>query len=148
MKPVTVSVTVRKPRRQVYEFLDVLANHEAFMDHLFVDWTFSGSRRGVGARARARVNAPSSREWTEFEIVEAEPDRRIVEDGVGAAGKRRTRGTYRLQELGEGKTRVSFELAWHEVPRIERLAPPLVRAFARRSNGRAMRRLARQLSQG
>jgi uncharacterized membrane protein len=148
VKPVTVSVTVEKPRQDVYEFLEVLANHEAFTDHLFTDWKFSGPRRGVGAQARARVNAPSSREWTEFEIVEAEPDQRIVEEGVGAGGKRRTRGTYLLEDLPEGKTRISFELAWQEVPRIERLAPPLNRAFVRRANGRSMRRLAKQLAKG
>jgi len=83
-----------------------------------------------------------------FEIVEAEPNRRIVEKGVGAGGKRRTQGTYLLEEQPERGTRISFELAWLEAPRAERLAPPLIRAFARRSNGRAMRRLAKQLAQG
>jgi hypothetical protein len=53
MKPVTVSTSVAKPVAEVYEFLDVLANHEAFNDHMLVEWKFSGPRRGVGARARA-----------------------------------------------------------------------------------------------
>ena len=55
---------------------------------------------------------------------------------AGPAGRRRTRGTYLLEEQPEGRTRVSFELAWLEAPRAERLAPPLIRAFTRRSNGR------------
>ena len=71
MEPVTVSADVSKPRQAVFEFLDVLANHEGFMDHLFVDWKYSGPQRGVGARARARQNAPASQDWTEFEVVEA-----------------------------------------------------------------------------
>jgi uncharacterized protein YndB with AHSA1/START domain len=145
MKPVTVSVVVAKPREEVYEFLDVLANHEAFMDHLFVDWSFSGPARGVGAKARARVSAPGSREFAEFEVIEAQPPERIVEQGVSSNGKRRTRGTYRLEELSPGGTRISFELAWEAVPRSERLLPPLARLFIRRANGKAMRRLAKQL---
>jgi hypothetical protein len=145
VKPVTVSATVPKSTQEVYEFLVVLANHEAFLDHMLVDWKFSGPKRGVGARAQARANTPGSQDWTEFEIVEAEPNR-IVEEGVGAKGKRRTRGTYLLEELPEGQTRVSFELAWLEASRLERLAPPLTRAFARRPNGKAMRRLAKQLT--
>ena len=145
MKPVTVSTTVSQPRQEVFEYLDTLANHEGFMDHLFVDWSFSGPARGVGARARARVDAPSSREWAEFELVEAEAPERLVEQGVSASGKRRTRGTYRLEELPEGGTKISFELAWTAVPRSERLLPPLARLFIRRANGRAMRRLAKQL---
>lgn len=145
MKPVTVSTTVAKPTHEVFDFLAVLANHEAFVDHLFVDWAFSGPERGVGARARARMNTPGSQEWTEFEIVEAASNR-IVEEGVGAGGKRRTRGTYRLEELPEGGTKISFELAWLDVPRMERLVPPLAREFARRSNAKAMRRLVKQLT--
>ena len=86
----------------------MLANHEAFLDHMLVDWEFSGPKRGVGARARARANTPGSQDWTEFEIVAAEPNR-IVEEGVSANGKRRTRGTYLLEELPAGRTRVCFE---------------------------------------
>jgi hypothetical protein len=144
MKSATVSATLPKPTQEVYEFLEVLANREAFLDHLYADWEFSGPKRGVGAKAQARTNAPGSQDWTDFEIVEVAPNR-IVEEGVGAKGKRHTRGTYLLEELPEGKTRISFELAWLQASRIERLAPSLTRAYARRSNGKAMRRLAKQL---
>jgi len=37
VKPVTVSVAVSQPAEEVYDFLDVLANHEAFLDHFLVD---------------------------------------------------------------------------------------------------------------
>ncbi len=145
MKPVTVSATVAMPVAKVYEFLDVLANHEGFMDHMLVDWKFSGPKRGAGARARARANTVGSQDWTDFEVVGADPPSRIVEEGVGAGGKRRTRGTYRLEELPDGGTRISFELEWLEASRAERLGPPLIRAFV---HGKAMRRLAKQLSPG
>lgn len=148
MKPVTVSTTVSKPREEVFEFLDVLANHAGFTDHLFKDWSFSGPTRGVGARGRARVNAPGSREFAEFEVVEAEAPERIVEKAVSSNGKRVTRGTYRFEQLPDGGTKISFELAWVEIPRSERLAPPLARTFMRRANGKAMRRLAKQLNRG
>ncbi|HEX8752364.1 MAG TPA: SRPBCC family protein [Solirubrobacterales bacterium] len=144
MEPVTVTVEVAKPRQEVFDFLDLLANHESFMDHLFTDWEFSGPRRGVGAKARVRQNAPGSQDHTEFEVVEVAPDR-IVEEGVGAKGRRRTRGTYRLEELPGGGTRISFELAWIEAPRGDRMIPFMTRAFVRRANGRGMRRLAKQL---
>jgi uncharacterized protein YndB with AHSA1/START domain len=147
MKPVTVSTTVSKPRQEVFEFLDVLANHEGFMDHLFTNWSFSGPAQGVGAKARARVSAPGSREFAQFEVVEAESPERIVEEAISSNGKRRTRGTYRFEDLPGGGTKISFELAWIEAPRSERLAPPLARTFIRRANGKAMRRLAKQLDQ-
>jgi hypothetical protein len=114
------------------------------MDHLFTNWEYSGPRRGVGARARARQNAPGSQDWTEFEVIEVAPDR-IVEEGVGAKGKRRTRGTYRFEELPGGGTMISFELAWLRASKAESLVPPMTRAFVRRANGKGMRRLAKQL---
>lgn len=145
LKPVTVSTAVAKPIAEVYEFLDVLANHAGFMDHMLVDWKFSGPRRGMGAKAEARANTIGSQDWTDFEVVEAEPPSRIVEEGVGNGGKRHTRGTYRLEELPDGETKISFELEWLESAKAERLIPPMIRAFVRRTNGKAMQRLAKQL---
>jgi hypothetical protein len=115
------------------------------MDHMFVNWSFSGPAAGVGARARARVSAPGSREFAEFEVIESERPLRSVEQGVSSNGKRRTRGTYSLEELPGDGTRVNFELAWLDVPRSERLVPPLSRAFLRRALNKGMRRLAKQL---
>ena len=148
MESVTVSTAVAKSPAEVYEHLIVLANHEAFLDHFLVDWKFSGPRSGVGAKAEARANAPMSQDWTEFEIVGAEEPRKIVEEGVGAGGKRHTRGTYRLSELPGGGTEISFELEWLAASRAERLCPPLTRAFIRRPNGKALRRLAAELEAG
>jgi carbon monoxide dehydrogenase subunit G len=148
MKPVTVSIVVARPVAEVYDFLDVLANHESFTDHMLVKWKFSGPVRGVGAKAEAKANTVGSQDWTDFEVVEAEPPHRIVEEGVGNGGKRHTRGTYRLEELPDGGTKVSFELEWLEAAKAERLIPPMIRAFVRRTNGKAMRRLAKQLSAG
>ena len=145
MKPVTVEAVVARPPLEVFEFLDVLANHERFLDHYLVDWEFSGPRRGVGAKARARVDAPASQDRFEFEVTAAEAPRRIVEQGVSSGGKRETRGTYRLEPLPDGGTRIEFELDFLQLPRSERLIPPLTRAFAKRVNAKAMRRLAKQL---
>ena len=145
MKPITVQAVVARPPREVFEFLDALANHERFLDHYLVDWEFSGPQRGVGAKARARVDAPASQDQFEFEVTEAEAPARIVEHGVSSGGKRETRGTYQLAPLPDGGTRIEFELAFLQLPRSERLIPPLTRAFAKRVNAKAMRRLANQL---
>lgn len=145
MKPVTVEIVVSRPLREVFEFLDALANHERFLDHYLVDWTFSGPKRGVGAKARARVDAPGSQDHFEFEVTESEAPTQIVEQGISSSGKRETRGTYRLEPAPDGGTRIEFELAFLQLPRSERLIPPLTRAFAKRVNAKAMRRLAKQL---
>jgi uncharacterized protein YndB with AHSA1/START domain len=145
LNPVTVTAGIARPREEVFEFLDDLSNHAGFLDHFLVDWKFSGPARGVGAKGTARVSAPGGQDWIEFEVVDSDRPERIVEEGVGAKGKRRTRGTYYLSDRPDGGTDVAFKLEWLEVPRAERLAPPLTRLFVRRTNGKALRRLKKQL---
>jgi ribosome-associated toxin RatA of RatAB toxin-antitoxin module len=147
VKPVSVSVKVPNSPHQVYEFLDVLANHERFTDHFMVDWELSGPERGVGAKANVRVKATVEKDWTDIEVVEADADRRIVEEATGGpSAKRRTRGTYLLEPLPDGGTRISFELEFLELPAGERLMGPLNRAYVKRVNGKAMKRLAERLA--
>jgi uncharacterized protein YndB with AHSA1/START domain len=141
VKPVTVSVTVRKGREAVWRYLDVLANHELFTNHMLVDWTCSGPPAGVGARARMRLKKPGRPDWIDLEVIEAEPYR-SVEESVSAGGRRRTRGTYVLDEAPDGGARITFHFSWLELPLAERLASPLTRAIVRRANARSLRRLA------
>jgi hypothetical protein len=146
MKPVTVSITVPQPREEVWDFLDVLANHEAFTDHMLVDWQLSGPERGVGARVRMRLKRPGPADRMELRVIAADPPRTSTEETVGARGRRRTRGTYTLDELPGGGTKISFELAWLEAPLGERLAAPITRAVMRGGNRRSMERLAELLA--
>lgn len=148
MDPVVVSATVAKPREEVFDHLDLLANHASFLDHMYKKWTYSGPPRGVGAKGQATVVAPGSNEVAEFELVESQSPERIVEEGVSAKGKRRTRGTYSFEQLSDGGTKIDFELAWTAVPRSERIIPPLSRVFIRRALGKAMRRLGKELEKG
>jgi hypothetical protein len=148
VKPVTVSVEVPNSAQEVYEFLDVLGNHESFMDHFMVDWELSGPKRGVGAKANVRIKATAEKDWTDVEIVEADAGRRLVEETVGGSGgKRRTRGTYLLEPLSDGGgTKISFELEMVAMPTGERLMGPLNRAYVKRVNRKAMRRLKERLT--
>jgi hypothetical protein len=145
VKPVTVSVEVATPREEVWEFLNVLENHASFRDYLLTDWKYSGPPSGVGARARARTNTPMSQDWTDIELVVADRPRRIVEEDRGAKGRRLVRGTYRLEKLPDGGTRVSFELDTVEPTKFEKLLGPINGPFLRRANGKALTRLAKQL---
>jgi len=145
VKPVTAAVTVPQAREEVFDFLDVLANHERFTDHFLVDWELSGPRSGVGARARMRVKSPGPDDWLDMKVIAAERPRTNVEESVGAKGRRRTRGTYVLDELPRG-TRITFELVWLEAPLSERLMAPITRSVVGRANAKALRRLADALA--
>jgi hypothetical protein len=145
MKPVTVTIDVPQPREAVYDFLDVMSNHELFTDHMMQDWRFEGPARGIGSKARVKAVAAGRTETVEIEVIEAERPVKTVERNVGAGGKRVGTGTYTLADLPDGGTRVTFTYAWQQAPWNERLAAPIVRGIAGRGCERALQRLAEQL---
>jgi hypothetical protein len=145
-KPVTVTIDVPQDRADVYDYLDVLAHHEAFTDHLLRDWKVSGPDRGVGARAQVSVRALGVSDVVDIEVTDVQEPERIVERNVAAKAGRTAEGTYVLHPLPDGGTRVSFEYRWVVAPLVDRLTAPLSRAFLKRVNEKAMQRLAQQLS--
>ena len=146
MRPVRVTTEVPYPREEVYDFLDVMSNHEPFTNHMLRDWKYCGPDRGIGSKAKVTASAGGRTDSVEIEVVAAERPTRIVERNVGAGGRRVANGTYVLAELPDGGTRVTFEYAWQRAPLGERLASPLVRGILRRGNERSLRRLADQLA--
>jgi hypothetical protein len=144
MRPVHVTIDVPAHPTTVYDYLDVLANHERFTDHMLRDWHYDGPERGIGARARFTAVAAGRTEAVSLEVIEAVPSTRSVERNTGAGGRVAT-GTYTLVPLPTGGTRITFEYAWQTAPLSERLAAPLTRAVMRRGSQRALQRLAAEL---
>jgi uncharacterized protein YndB with AHSA1/START domain len=145
-RPVTVSIEVPQPREEVFDFLDVMANHESFTDHLMRDWELSGPPRGVGSKARVHARAMGVSDEIDIEVIDAARPTRIKERNVAAKAGRTGEGTYTLEPTASGGTRIAFEYRWVVAPVADRIAAPLVRAFIRRANETAMRRLAEQLA--
>ena len=145
-RPVTVSVDVPQALPDVFGFLDVLGNHESFNDHLMRDWELSGPPAGVGARARVHTRALGLADVVDIEVTEVDPPTRIVERNTATKAGRVGQGTYTLSPVDGGGTHVAFEFRWLVTPLVDRLTAPLARAFIRRNNAIAMRRLAERLA--
>jgi uncharacterized protein YndB with AHSA1/START domain len=146
IKPVSVTVDVPQDRESVFRFLDLMANHEPFNDHLMRDWELSGPERGVGSRARVHTRAMGMSDVVDIEVVEAEAPTRIVERNTAAKAGRVGQGTYLLEPGPDGGTRITFTFEWIVAPLVDRLTAPLARAYIRRNNQTSMRRLAEQLA--
>src|SRR5215472_1487852 len=116
MRPVQVSIDVPQPREDVYDFLDVMANHEPFTSHMMRDWKYEGPPRGVGAKAHVTAFALGRSEQLDMEVIEAERPLRTVERNVSAHGRRVATGTYTLADLPGGGTRITFTYAWEKAP--------------------------------
>jgi Polyketide cyclase / dehydrase and lipid transport len=145
-QPVTVTIDVPEPRASVYAYLDVMANHEAFTDHILTEWQVSGPATGVGAKANVVTKAGGMKDPAEIEVIEVEPDRMIRERNKGNKGRRVATGTYVLSDLPDGGTHIEFTFVFEQVPAAEKPLVPLMRRMIRKGNERAMERLAEQLA--
>lgn len=147
MDPVTVSIVVDRPREQVFDYLQDIANHAEFTDHYLSDWRLTRiDSVGRGAGARFRVKAPPLAgrfAWGDVTFVEVDRPRRIVEVGRAGKGNRvRTLGVYELAPGAAGTTRVRFTIETQPAMLSDRLFERLgARGWMRRQNARAMRRL-------
>ena len=136
MKPVTVTTTIDRPRDDVYAVLEDLMNHEAFTDHFLTN--FERTETGI------RVKGKGGGGWMEITPVESTPERIVEEGRSGRGGRRRTKGIYELRPQNGG-TVVSFTNEIEPAGAGDRLAAPLIRAYLRKQNGRAMERLKEQM---
>jgi uncharacterized protein YndB with AHSA1/START domain len=150
--PLTVSIVVSAPRERVFDYLQDIANHSEFTDHYLVDWHLTRMDSvGRGAGARFRVKAPGSRfSWADVTFTEVDRPYRIVEVGrTGKDNRIRTLGVYDLAPAAAGTTRVRFTLETIPATLADRLMEGLgARAWMRRKNGRAMRRLRTIMERG
>ena len=145
MKPITITTGMAHERERVFAFLDVMALHERFTDHMLRGWACSGPASGVGARASVTSVLGPKPDPIEIEVIDAVPGRRITERNIGAGGRRVAHGTYELEDLSPGGTRVSFTYEWKRAPLSERLLAPFARRLMRRAVGRALDRLADEI---
>ena len=152
MDPVTVSITVGRPREEVFDYLVDIANHAEFTDHFLTDWHLTREDPvGRGAGARFRIKAPLQRfSWMGVSFIEVDEPWRIVEAGRGGKFNRiRSMTVYTLEPAEEGSTRVRLSVETEPATISDRLMEALgARPWVRRQNRRALRRLRAILEDG
>jgi uncharacterized protein YndB with AHSA1/START domain len=144
--PVSASVTIARPREEVFAYLVDVANHSEFSDHYLKDWHLTRlDSVGRGAGARFRVNAPLQRfGWADFTLVEVERPHRIVAIGRGGKFNRvKTTAIWTL-EAGPGSgTTVEYMVESEPAMPTDKLMETISRqrGWFKRKVRKAMRRL-------
>jgi uncharacterized membrane protein len=102
-------VTVDAPRRLVWEYVTEPANYPVFMEGL-ARWEVAGDRHsGLGARYRMLIRVGAADVGGLIEIVEWQPEGDMAWSSVTGVDQR---GRWRLRELADGRTRVTFRFAY------------------------------------
>jgi uncharacterized protein YndB with AHSA1/START domain len=150
--PFTVSVTIARPREEIFEYLADIANHAEFTDHYLKDWHLTREDSyGRGAGARFRMAAPGNRfPWGDATFVEVDPPYRIVEEGRGGKYNRiKVVGVYTLTPGAAGTTRVEFTNEIEPATLADRIMESFgARGWLKRKTAKAMRRLRAILETG
>ncbi len=140
-----MSVTIARPREEVFEYLSDIANHAEFTDHYLKDWHLTREDTyGQGAGARFRLAAPGNRfPWGDTTFVEVDRPYRIVERGRGGKYNRiKLTGVFTLTPGPGGTTKVEFTNEIEPALLTDRILEKFgTRSWLKRKNRKAMRRL-------
>ena len=111
MDPVSVTVTIDRPREEVFAYLADVANHAEFSDHYLTNWHLTRiDSFGRGAGARFRVGVPLQRfDWGDMTLAVVEPPHRIVAVGrYGKFNRIKTTAIWTLDVAPGGRTDVEY----------------------------------------
>ncbi|HEV2062278.1 MAG TPA: SRPBCC family protein [Solirubrobacteraceae bacterium] len=151
MDPISASVTIARPRAEIFEYLADVANHWEFTDHFVREVHMTREDTfGVGAGSRFRVPSPFNRfDWADLTITDLDEPRRIVMKGRGGKYNRiRIVSIWTLEPAHGGGTRV--ELTTETEPKFpsDRLIEALGKGTWRRGQRKALKRLRSILEEG
>jgi uncharacterized protein YndB with AHSA1/START domain len=146
MDPISASVTIDRPREEVFDYLADIANHPEFSDHYLTQWRLTRvDSYGRGAGARFKVGARFDRfGWADMTFIEVERPFRIVAAGRGGKFNRNKTWTeWRLEPQGANTTRVEVTTESEPALLSDRLLEAFTRrrAWAKRALSRSLRRL-------
>ena len=145
MDPVTLNVTIDRPREEVFAYLTDVANYPEFTDHFLTGWRLTREEsEGRGAGARYRQDGRFDRfGYYDLNFAELEVPHRIV--AVGRGGKYNRIKTFHQWTLepNAGGTRLEYVYETEPLLRTDRFVEAVSgrRGWFRRNGGKALRRL-------
>jgi len=143
--PVTLHVTIDRPREEVFAYLSDVANYPEFTDHFLTGWRLTreeSAGRGAGARYRQGGRFDRFGDY-DLSLAELEPPFRIVAVGRGGKFNRiRTFHQWTLEPTSSG-TRLEYVYETEPPLTTDRIVEALSgrRGWFRRNGGKALRRL-------
>jgi uncharacterized protein YndB with AHSA1/START domain len=144
--PVSVSVTIGRPREEVFAYLADVANHAEFSDHYMTNWHLTRiDSVGRGAGARFRVGVKFQRfDWGDMTLVDVEPPHRIVALGrYGKFNRIKTTGIWTLEPGPGASTEVEYMFESEPALATDRIVEALSgqRRYFKRKVRKSLRRL-------
>ena len=146
LDPVTLHITIDRPREEIFDYLADIANHPEFCDHFLKEWRLTREQSaGRGAGARFRADAPLNRySWADLSFAEVERPYRIVAVGRGGKFNRiKLFESWTLTPASGGGTRIEFVAEIEPALPTDRAMETVTgfRRWFRRGGNKALKRL-------
>ena len=141
-----MSVTIDRPREEVFAYLADIANHPEFTDHYLKHWRLTRvDSVGQGAGARFKIDVPLQRfSWADMTFVVVEPPHRIVAVGRGGKFNRiKTTAIWTLDVASGDRTDVDYMVESEPPLPTDRLMEAISgqHGWFKRKTRKALRRL-------
>jgi hypothetical protein len=143
VRPVESRIVISAPRADVYAFIADISNRVAWMDHFLKDFRLTRVNPvGVGAGAAFKIDSPLFPQRAEYQVIEADAPRRLVERGrIGRWGRTTGWTEWELTD-NYGSTEVTVTVWTEPGTRTDAFKESLgVRAWVRRQMAVSLRRL-------
>jgi uncharacterized membrane protein len=143
VRPVESRITISAPRDEIFAFISDMANRVSWMDHFLKDFRLTRVQPvGVGAGAAFLVDSPLFAQRAEYQIIESERPRRLVERGrIGRLGRTRGWTEWELVE-SYGSTEVTVTVWTEPGTRLDAFKESLgARPWLKRKIAASLRRL-------
>jgi uncharacterized membrane protein len=139
------SIEIERPPEDVFAYLDQLERHTEWQDNLVEAKVQTEGPPGVGTRVAETRRVPGGPRPFTYEITEHDPPRRFAFRVV--EGPVRPVGTVTVDPAGEGRSRVTLELAF-EGHGLGKLLAPMARRNAAKTVPQDQVRLKQRLEAG
>ena len=143
MAPVVHSVEIARSPEDVFAYLDDLERHSEWNPDIVSSKRETDGPTGVGSRATDVRRAPGGTQPITYEITEHDPPRKSTFRGVN--GPVRAVGTFTVESVGDGGSRVTIELDFEGHGLVGAILAPLIRRMARTHVPKAMQGLKERL---
>ena len=144
MEPIDLSITIARPREEIYEYLLDIANHAEFTDHYLGDWHMTREDTyGVGAGGSFRMKTRAARfGWGDMVIARSQPPYQLLMHGRnGKYNRIRAIATWTLQP-GSNGTSVDYHYETQPDQLSDRiLENTFLHGWTKRRARKALRRL-------
>jgi hypothetical protein len=143
VRPVESRIVISAPRADVYAFMADIGNRVAWMDHFLKDFRLTRVQPvGVGAGASFKIDSPLFPQRAEYQVIEADVPRLLVERGrIGRWGRTTGWTEWELTD-NYGSTELTVTVWTEPGTRLDAFKESLgVRSWVRRKMGVSLRRL-------